>query len=52
VNGLLNGRVRAGGHLIANVAVRLTDGGMEGTLGTGAGTNSAIVAAGTCRRGG
>ena len=49
VNGLWNGRVRGGGHLIANVSAELTGGGLAGTLGTGSGANSAVLASGVCR---
>ena len=49
VNGLWNGRVRGGGHLIANVSAELTGGGLTGTLGTGSGANSAVLASGVCR---
>ena len=49
VNGVWNGRVRGSGHLIANVSAELAGGGLTGTLGTGSGANSAVLASGVCR---
>jgi hypothetical protein len=49
VDGLLNGRVRRGGQLIANVSAQLADGGLRGAFGTGSGANGAVLVGGHCR---
>jgi len=49
VDGLLNGRVRRGGQLIANVSAQLAGGGLRGSFGTGSGANGAVLVGGHCR---
>lgn len=48
LDGVLTGRMRGAGRLIANVTATLDSAGLKGALGTGTGGNSAVVISGSC----
>ena len=48
LDGVLAGRMRGTGRLVANVTATLDAAGLKGALGTGTGTNSAVVISGSC----
>lgn len=52
LNGFLNGRVKEGGHLLANFSAAFSADGstLTGALGSGAAVNSAILTKGGCAR--
>lgn len=54
LNGLMNGRVKEGGHLLANFSAAFSADGssLTGALGAGTAVNSAILAKGACEKAG